>query len=419
MDRAGAGVKGEILFLAHRIPFPPDRGDKIRSHHVLQALARLAPVHVACLADDAADLAEEPALAALAASHCLARRRKPLAVAGVQALLQGRPVSLMAFHHGSLASYVRRVLATRPIAAVYVFSGQMGQYLPAQFGGRVVMDFVDADSAKFEAYAQGGSGPRRWIDAREARLLRAEEGRLAARAAVSLLVTSAEQALFAERLHPALRDRVRLAVLANGIDAQLFNPAQVPAEPQLEAGAGPRLIFTGQMDYAPNVAAAVRAIDRIMPRIRAVFPEATFDVVGRNPAAELCARDGVNGARIRGRVDDVRPWLRGADLALVPLEIARGVQNKVLEAMAMALPVVLSRGAATGIDAHDGVHFCIGDDDASLANAALALLQDTRQAAAMGQAARQRVVETASWEAALSGLPGLLGFEPGTPANGH
>ena len=404
-------MKGEILFLAHRIPFPPDRGDKIRSHHLLQALSRLAPVHVACLADDAADLAQEPALAALAASHCLELRRKPLMLAGAEALLRRQPVSLTAFHHRGLARYVRKVLASRPIGAIYVFSGQMGQYVPAGFSGRLVMDFVDADSAKFEAYARAGHGLRHWIDAREARLLQAEEARLATRADVSLLVTAAERTLFAARLDAGLRDRIRLAVLPNGIDAQSFDPARVAPEPKLQAGEGPHLIFTGQMDYAPNHAAALRAIDRIMPRIRVVLPQATFHVVGRNPAAELRARQGVNGACIQGQVDDIRPWLRGADLALVPLEIARGVQNKVLEAMAMALPVVLSPEAAAGIEAADGTDFLIGNDDCALAAAAIALLLDQPRKTAMGLAARRWAVARASWEAALAELPGLLGLE--------
>ena len=151
---------GEILFLAHRIPFPPDRGDKIRSHHILQRLAALAPVHVACFADDPADMAHEPSLAALAASHCLVQRSRPLPLAGLVALAQGQPVSLTAFADRRLASYVAEVIASRPIGAIYVFSGQMGQYVPAGFTGRVVIDLVDVDSAKFGAYAAQGEGGR-------------------------------------------------------------------------------------------------------------------------------------------------------------------------------------------------------------------------------------------------------------------
>jgi glycosyltransferase involved in cell wall biosynthesis len=162
------------------------------------------------------------------------------------------------------------------------------------------------------------------------------------------------------------------------------------------------------MDYAPNIAAARRVIDRILPFIRQDLPEATFHVVGRNPTAELLDHDGAGGCHVWGRVNDIRPWLKAADMAIVPLDIARGVQNKVLEAMAMALPVVLTSGAATGIDALDGVHFTVADSDAALAAAALALLRDHRAASERGTAARRFVTENASWQSALAVLPELL-----------
>lgn len=403
----------EVLFLAHRIPFPADRGDKIRSHHVLRAIARLAPVHVACFADDDHDLAEEFELAGIAASHCLVERTKPVVQAGLEALARGVPVSLAAFRHAQIAAYVAEVLATRPISTIYVFSGQMGQYVPADFAGRVVMDFVDVDSAKFEAYAGSGALPMRWINAREARLLRDEEARLAMRADASLLITAEEAALFRSRLNATERACAEVQVLGNGMDSAAYDPVIVAPELRLLEWSGPRLIFTGQMDYAPNIAACLRAIDRIMPLVRAELPGATFHVVGRNPTAELLARDGIDGIRVWGRVEDIRTWLKAADMALVPLEIARGVQNKVLEAMAMALPVVLSPGAATGIAATDGEQFRIAGSDAELAAAIVALWQDERALRETGAAARRFITEKVSWTAALAGLPGLLGLPTG------
>ena len=398
---------GEVLFLCHRVPFPPDRGDKIRSHHILKAIARLAPVHVATFADDALDAAEEAELAQTAGSYRLVRRAKPLVLAGLQALAQRRPVSLTAFHDRALASYVDEVLNTRPISAIYVFSGQMGQYVPAGFKGRVIADFVDVDSAKFEAYA-ARKGVIGWIDAREGQLLRAEEARLAERADASLLVSRAEADLFRERLPAAIRAKADVRVLGNGIDSAHFDPVLVDGAPEMREFPRPRLIFTGQMDYAPNIAAAMRVIERILPIVRRRCPDATFHVVGRNPPAELLARHGTDGCRIWGRVEDIRPWLKAADMALVPLEIARGVQNKVLEAMAMALPVVASSGAATGIDAADGVQFAVADSDEALAGKVLGLLADRNAAHAMGAAARRFVIENASWQSALAGLPALL-----------
>lgn len=403
-------MSGEILFLCHRMPFPPNRGDKIRSHHLLKHLAGLAPVHVGTFADGAADMAAEPELAALAASHCLIHRTKPLWRAGLEAIASGKPVSLTAFHSRQLARYVRDLLATGRIETIYAFSGQMGQYIPADFVGRVVFDFVDVDSAKFEAYSETGHGPRRWIDAREGRLLAAEEARLAARSQVSLLVSNEEAALFRARLDPGLRAACEVRALRNGIDSQAFDPAlSSAAQPMLDCP-GPRLIFTGQMDYAPNIAAAMRGATMLLPLIRAQFPQASLHIVGRNPPADLSALNGQNGVHVWGGVDDIREWLAAADLALVPLTIARGVQNKVLEAMAMALPVVLTPAAATGIGGNDGQSYALGESDAELADRAIALLGDPAAARNLGQQARRFVVDGLSWQATLAPLAGLLGL---------
>jgi len=407
----------EILFLSHRIPFPPDRGDKIRSHHILRRLARIAPVHVATFADDELDLGEEAELAAIARTYRLVSRTKPLPLAGVEALFKRSPVSLTAFYSDELADYVGRLLADHPISTIYVFSGQMGQYIPADYQGRVVIDFVDVDSAKFEAYSSNDNMLMRWVDAREARLLSAEEARLAQRADVNLLVSAAEAELFAKRLPDDSRSQCDVRVLGNGIDSSFFDPSGVRPEPLLEQFPGPKMIFTGQMDYGPNVAAALRAADRILPRIRESIPEATFHVVGRRPVSALQDRDGINGCHVWGRVEDIRPWMKAADLALVPLEIARGIQNKVLEAMSMCLPTVVSIGAGTGIGAVDGGQFAIGDSDDELAARAVALLSDPIAAQTMGHAARNFVSGRFGWNAMLEPLARIVG-EP-APANRH
>ncbi|MCB5424620.1 TIGR03087 family PEP-CTERM/XrtA system glycosyltransferase [Altererythrobacter sp. CC-YST694] len=401
-------MSGEILFLAHRLPFPPNRGDKIRSHHILTALAALAPVHVASFVDNPDDWAHEGDLAAIAASYRLVSRSRPLIVAGCEALLRGEAVSIAAFGSAALANYVEDILRTRPISAIYVFSGQMGQYVPAGFSGRLVVDLVDVDSAKFESYAAGGSGLRAWIDAREGRLLQAEEQRLANASAVTLLVSEAEAELLRSRLRGPAREKVR--ALGNGIDTASFNPAAPMAEHPLDENPGPHLVFTGQMDYAPNVEAAMRVIRHILPESRREWPGARFHVVGRAPSKELLAHDGQGGVRIWGEVPDVRPFLAGADIAIAPLVLARGVQNKVLEAMAMACPVVLTPGAATGIGAQDGVHFRVGDSDAELTQCVRAMLEDPARARAMGTAARQFVVEQRGWAAMLADLPDIMGL---------
>lgn len=397
----------EILFIAHRIPFPPDRGDKIRSCHVLRHIAARAPVHVACFADDEADLAYEPDLAAVTQSHCLVHRSKPLPVAGLQALASSKPVSLTAFADKAIRAYVDKVLEERHITAIYVFSGQMAQYVPASFAGRMVMDFVDVDSAKFDAYAETASFPADMLYRREARLLRRFESRIAARADSSLLVTPEEAALLRSRLEPG--DHASPEALCNGIDTAFFDPEGMPTAPEMTAD-GPQISFTGQMDYPPNVAAVQMFAREVMPLIRGIFHDARFNVVGRAPSAPVRALDGVNGTRVTGAVLDVRPWIAGADLVVAPLTIARGVQNKVLEAMAMARPVLVTPQAATGIPARDGFEFAIADGPDALARQALALLHDPVRAANIGQAARAFVIDHCGWNHVLAPLAGLLGI---------
>jgi len=403
-------VSGDILFLAHRIPFPPDRGDKIRSHHVLKALAELAPVHVACFTETAADRAQVAELATVAASHCAVQRAKPVPLAGAQALMSGEPVSLTAFRHRAIARFVECTLRERPVDAIYVFSGQMGQYVPARWDGRLVVDLGDVDSAKFESYAADSSGPKRWLFAREDRLMRVEEERLSRIADRTLLVSDAEAALLASRLRPGTS--ARIVALGNGIDFAAFDPARVDPQPELAATPGPHLVFTGQMDYPPNVAAALRVAREILPRVRKVHLAAQFHVVGRAPTAELRALDGKHGVRVWGEVPAVQPFLAAADIVVAPLTIARGIQNKVLEAMAMARPVLLTADAATGIGGENGLHFAVEDNDDALVARALSLLGNRDASDAMGAAARRFVVDKLSWPAMLAPLPALVGRSP-------
>jgi sugar transferase (PEP-CTERM/EpsH1 system associated) len=399
-------VTGEILFLAHRVPFPPDRGDRIRSHHLLKALAKLAPVHVGCFAEG--DRAGEAALAAIAATHCIVPRGKPLALAGIEAVLAGKPVSLTAFHSRKLHGWVQDTIAARNISAIVVFSGQMGQYIPADFTGRVVIDLCDVDSAKFASYAEGGE--RVWLNAREARLLAAEEERLGHRADATLLISDAEAALYRSRL--AAPDTVNVQVIGNGIDAAFFNPTGVTPHPILAGLPGPHITFTGQMDYRPNEQAALWAIETLMPRLRARYPSAMFHIVGRNPTGKLMAHHGTPGVQVWGAVPDVRPFIAAADLVLAPLLIARGVQNKVLEAMAMAKPVVVTPEAATGIAAQAGTQWLITPPDgAAMCDAIAPLLADPDARGQMGAAARQFVLDHHGWGAMLAPLAGLLGME--------
>ncbi|QKS00024.1 TIGR03087 family PEP-CTERM/XrtA system glycosyltransferase [Sphingomonas sp. CL5.1] len=378
----------EILFIAHRVPFPPDRGDKIRGFHVLRHLTCRARVHLVAFADDPRDLVPAPEYRALVDECVIMPRAKSRARAAIEALATAQPVSLTAFAHRDVERAVRDILARRPIDAIYVFSGQMAQYLPVA-GPRAIMDFVDLDSAKFAAYAGDAHGFTRHMMRREARLLAAFEREVAGRVDASLFVSGAEAALLPGSI-----------AIENGIDTHYYDPAarHVPV-----VGQGPLIVFTGQMDYRPNIDAVTWFARDILPRI----PGARFAIVGRAPAPEVRALAGER-VIVTGEVADVRGWLAAASVVVAPLKLARGVQNKVLEAMAMARPVVASQAAAEGID-HDGTIRVAPDADGFVA-AVAALLADPAAARALGAAARARVTARYDWAAALAPLDGLLGL---------
>ena len=398
----------EILFLAHRAPYPPDRGDKIRSWNVLKALAKLAPVHVVCVADPADDpTVAMQEIGRIAASVHIEPAAFSRSQAIMKGLVTGKPASVCAFSSGALARRVQTVLAEHPIHAIYAFSGQMAQFVPENRGDRrFIMDFVDMDSAKFEAFAAQGKGVSRLANRIEAQRLFAFERRVAARADISLFVSKEEAALF-QTLSGLDADRIR--VLENGVDLDLFDPARAAAP--VDAGGAPLILFTGQMDYRPNVDAVCLFARDAMPLIRVEHPHAIFAIVGRAPSAEVKALSILPGVLVTGAVPETRDWLAAADIVVAPLRLARGIQNKVLEAMAMAKPVVASVEAAEGVDVRSGEALIVAEGSEAEAAAVLDLLATPAKAKAIGSAARMRMVERYCWEARMAVLPELLGLD--------
>ncbi len=404
---------GEILFLSHRIPWPPDRGDKIRSHHILKHLIRMAPVHIATFADDDRDISFTADLLDICASVHVEKRDKAQWKSGLEALLSNEPVSVTSFASDTMQAHVDNILAHHDITHIFVFSGQLAQYVPKIFSGRFVMDFVDVDSAKFESYGQEGTSllqrPMRWINAREGRVLADFEHRIAERADMNLFVSPAEALLFQQRSN-INADKVQ--PLGNGIDLEYFNPkAKFPKLDDNQVQSRPLMIFTGQMDYRPNVEAVCYFVDKILPRVRVVNPDTHFAIVGRNPSKEVLALNSHHGITVTGAVDDIRGWIAAADLVVAPLQIARGIQNKVLEAMAMQKAVVASQAAATGIDADHQKHFYVADDYKQEAVYINQLLGNVSLRKKMGKAARAHVTKHYSWEGQLANLDTFMQCE--------
>ena len=396
----------EILFLAHRIPWPADRGDKIRSHHILKRLCEMASVHVGAFADDARDMGFVKQMDDILASSHVDIRNKPQWQAGVEALLTRQPVSVCSFGSGAMQDWVDELLASGRISHIFCFSGQMAQYVPASFDGRFIMDFVDVDSAKFESYAGEGNPLMRWVNAREGRLLRTFEQAVARRADASLLVSDAEADLFRERSGAA-----NVAALGNGIDTVFYDPVANfkklhPVFPD------PLIVFTGQMDYRPNIEAVTDFAHNAMPAIRVAHPETSFAIVGRNPTSAVSELSALPGVQVTGAVDDVRTWLAGADVVVAPLRIARGIQNKVLEAMAMAKPVVASNAAAEGIAATNGTHYFVESDVSAEASRVIDLLGNASKSWKIGESARAHVIQNYGWAGQLAALDELMQYHP-------
>lgn len=393
----------DILFLAHRIPFPPDRGDKIRSWHLIEHLSRLGRVHLACFADDEADAAHLSGLrerlgGRLGEVHVEVRRRSK-ASAGLRALAEGRPVSLSLFDSAKMRAFVGRMLGGPAVGTVFAYSGQMGQFVPAGLRQRFIMDFGDVDSAKFAQYAEDGAGPMRWVNRREGEKLAAFERAVAERADLCTFVSEAEAALFRSRTGLA-----NVRALSNGIDVVHFNPDGDFT--RLEGAPQPLVLFTGQMDYPPNADAVAWFAREVLPLV----PEARFAIAGRNPPPAVRALAGER-VTVAGAVADMRAWLTAADIVVAPLKLARGIQNKVLEAMAMAKPVIASPAAFEGIEAEAGRDLVVAGDAKGMAEAIRSLLADPARARAIGAAARRRMTADYRWEVRLAPLAGML--EPG------
>lgn len=397
-------MTGDILFLCHRMPFPPDRGDKIRSFHLLKRLADMAPVHVGCFADDDRDMGFAGEMAQVTASQCVLKRDRSKIVAGLTGLARRQSLLVSLFDHPALHRWVAQTMAQRPIRAVVAYSVQMAHFVPVLAPDiRFLMDFVDFDSAKYATYGAQGSGPMNWINRREGRVLLDFERRTAQRANVSSFVSEAEAALFRNASGLGV-DRV--VAIENGVALDYFHPAA--AFPSVDGEEGPLLVFTGQMDYRPNVEAVESFARQTLPAIRTVRADARFAIVGRNPSKAVQALADLPGVIVTGGVPDVRGWLAAADVVVAPLRIARGIQNKVLEAMAMGRPVVASPQAAEGIDAHDEQHFLIAANPAEEAAKIVALLADPLRAQHLGFTARARMEERYRWSGTLESLPDLL-----------
>jgi sugar transferase (PEP-CTERM/EpsH1 system associated) len=395
---------GNLLYLVHRLPYPPNKGDKVRSYHLLKHLTASHRVFLGTFVDDPDDEQHIETLRAMCPDLHVARLHPRWAkLRSVTALLSGDAMGLHFYRNPDLQDWVDRVMAENTIDMAVIFSSVMAQYVEHSRhpDTPMLVDFVDVDSHKWTQYAPNHSWPLSWLFRREGRRLLAYERSIATKAKRSFFVTTNEVDLF-QSMAPESASSVD--AMGNGVDADFFSPSETRASPFVETTTRHdeiALVFTGAMDYWPNIDAVTWFVKDILPQLVVERPRIRFYIVGRSPpeAVLALANDSVV---VTGTVPDVRPYLQHATLVVAPLRVARGLQNKILEAMAMARPVVASKSCVDALEVSAGTEIFSAETAADFVKQISTLLQSPEHLAVVGAAGRRRVLQNYSWDAHLA-----------------
>ena len=379
-----------ILYISHRIPYPPNKGDKIRSFHQIRHLSKEHAIHLTCLADEKEDIRYAENLKQYCASvEVVYRRQIVTKMLAASALFTNKPLSVVSFYSRELHEKITQKIATENFDAIFVFSSAMAEYVRQVKHIPKMIDFVDVDSEKWRLYADYRPFPLSWIYRTEARRLSHYEQEVANSFKHSIFISQKE----ADFLRGQIGAR-SVSVVSNGVDLQYFHPC---ADRQ-QSDSMKEIVFVGMMDYFPNVDAVQYFCRDILPRIRTSIPQVRFSIVGRNPttAVKKLARE--PNITVTGTVDDVRPYLAKAVVMVAPFRIARGVQNKVLEAMAMGVPVVGTSLAFQGLRIGHGDGIRQMDDPEQFAQSVITLLKDGQEQRTCVRKVRQYVERCHQWD---------------------
>jgi sugar transferase (PEP-CTERM/EpsH1 system associated) len=390
-----------ILYIAHRIPYPPNKGEKIRAFHQIRHLSKHHTVHLVCMVDDPADLTHIKTLEHYCSSvEAVYRSKSTMLLLGPLALLTSKPLSVISFYRGHLARKIAQKLETEKFDRIFVSSSAMSEYVHHVSDIPKVIDFVDVDSDKWRMYAAHHSFPLSWIYRLEAKRLAKHEEKVARLFDHSIFISEEERRLFQQRVNDGA-----ISVVSNGVDLDYFTLSNKELPPALS----PIIVFTGVMDYFPNVDAVQYFCQEIFPVVCEAVPETKFYIVGRNPTRHVKKLGHYPNVIVSGSVPDVRPYLAQATIAVAPFRIARGVQNKVLEAMATGLPVVGTSQAFKGIEAteHDGIRIANSPDRFALQVISF-LKGDPALHQQCGLQARRYVEDHHRWEDQGAKLESLL-----------
>ncbi len=393
----------KLLYLVHRLPYPPNKGDKISSNNMLNFFSERWRVHLGTFVDDPDDWQYADVVRDKCEDSCIvdlpASRR---IIGSVRGMLTGRALSLSYYNSAELQRWVKATIERECPDAVLIFSGAMAQFVHGMLPAHVpvLFDAEDVDSEKWRSYASAKPWPLSWLYRREADRLLAYERAMAAATTASVFVSKEEAELF-KQLAPESAHKV--VFRTQGVDSGYFSPEHVfdsPYEPGQKV-----LVFTGAMDYRPNIEAVTWFCEHVLARVREAEPDFLFCIVGMKPTPEVQKLGELPGVRVTGGVPDVRPYLAHALAACLPLQLARGIQNKALEAMAMCLPVLATTDALVGIIEHPGVLNVVADEAQAMVAAALRLLGGPRQQNIEG---RNCVLAHYNWDSNLRQLESFL-----------
>ena len=389
----------KILFLSQRVPYPPNKGDKLRSFNQIKFLSQKHRIDLVCLTDHEKDLGYVQDLKKFCHSVdvvFLSKMQSNLQ-AGM-GLLTGRPLTLSYFHSHKLQVLVNSKLRDESYDVVFVFCSSMAPYVEEVTSPPKVIDFVDVDSEKWRQYSAYAKFPMNHLYRLESRRLKKYEAQVAESFQHSFFVSEKETEDF-KRLVCGCETATPIL---NGVDLEAFRPTNEPYDPK-------SIVFTGAMDYFANIEAVLYFVREILPIIQKATPGVKFYVVGSNPAKEVSDLTKTHpNVVVTGFVDTVQPYVLNSAVIVAPMRIARGVQNKILEGMAMGVPVVTSSLGFEGITAIPGIDLFVEDDPAAFARRVLELMQDTGLRQETSIRARKAVEMHYGWEGNLEKLEQVL-----------
>jgi sugar transferase (PEP-CTERM/EpsH1 system associated) len=374
-----------ILFLSQRVPYPPNKGDKLRSFNEIKFLSQRHNISLACLADTPEDLQYKSELKDYCQSVDIVSR--PLYRTKAQAffsLFSNVPLTLPYFYSRKLQSIVNRRLQEDIYDLIFD--------IPR------VIDFVDVDSEKWSQYALHAKFPLRYVYRLESKRLRRYEVSIATTFHHCFFVSEKEAGDFRNLVYPG----VEITAISNGVNSDMFHPSSKPYD-------STSLVFTGAMDYFANVETVLYFVHHILPHIQEAVPNLTFYIVGRDPTEEL-QQLGKNHKNIivTGYVDEVQPYVQQSAVFVAPMRIARGIQNKILEAMAMGVPVVTTSLGFEGITAMPGKDIFVEDQPERFAKQVIQLMKDSDSRKTVALNARKTVEENYNWDKNLEKLEAVL-----------